>query len=63
MKFILTKTMRFGNDDQGTCMRVDSLIPPIGDVLHDLIKRDPLEQCLTESLSMNDLEFEHPSAV
>ena len=28
-----------------------------------MIKRDPLEKCLTKSLCMNDLEFEHPSTV
>ena len=28
-----------------------------------MIKGDPLEKCLTKSLSMNDLEFEHPFAV
>ena len=28
-----------------------------------MIQKDPLEKCLTESLSMNDLEFEHPSVV
>ena len=44
-------------------MRVDSLIPSIDDVLHDMIKRDPLEKCLIDLLSMSDLEFEHPSTV
>ena len=63
MKFNLTKTVRFVEDDKGTCMRIDSLIPLIGDVLHDMITRDPLEKCLIESLSMNDLEFEHPFAI
>ena len=63
VKFNLTKTVRFADDNKGTCIRVDSLIPSIGDMLHDMIKRDPLEKCLIESLSMNDLEFEHQSAV
>ena len=44
-------------------MRVDSLIPSIDDVLHDMIGRDPLEKCLTWSLSLKDLECEHPFAV
>ena len=44
-------------------MRVDSLIPSIDDVLHDMIKRYPMEKCLTKSLSMTDLKFEHPSTV
>ena len=46
-----------------TCIRVDSLIPSIGEVLHDMVERDPLEKYLIESLSMTDLEFEHPSTV
>ena len=33
VKFNLTKTVRFADDDKGTCMRVDSLIPFINDVL------------------------------
>ena len=44
-------------------MRVDSLIPSIDDVLHGMIKRDTLEKCLIDLLSMSDLEFEHPSTV
>ena len=63
VKFNLTKTVRFADDDKGTCMRVDSLIPSIDDVMHDMIKRDSLEKCSTGSLSTNDLEFEHPLAV
>ena len=63
VKFNLTKTMRFANDDKKTCMTVDSLIPLIGDVLHDMVEWDPLKKCLTESLSMVDLEFEHASIV
>ena len=39
------------------------MIPLIGDVSHDMVKRDTLEKCLIESLSMTDLEFEHPSTV
>ena len=63
VKFSLTKTVRFVNDYKGTCMRVDSLIPSSDNVLHDMTKRDHLEKYLTESLSMNDLEFEHPSTI
>ena len=44
-------------------MRVDSLIPSIGEVLHDMVAQDPLKKCLTESLFVDDLEFEHPSTV
>ena len=58
VKFNLTKTVRFADEDKGTYMRVDSMIPLIGDVSHDMVKRDPLEKCLIKSLSMNDLEFE-----
>ena len=63
VKFNLIKNVRFVDDDKGTCMRVDSLIPSIDDVLHDMIERDLLEQCLTESLSLKDLDFEHPYAI
>ena len=59
MKFNLTKNMRLSDDNKGTCMRIDSLIPSVNDVLHDMIERDPLEKCLTKSLSLKDLEFEH----
>ena len=55
--------MRFVDDDKGTCMKVDILIPSIGVVFHDMVKQDPLEKSLTESLSMNDLEFEHPFSI
>ena len=59
VKFNLTKIVRFADDGKGTCMRVDILVPSIGDVLHDIVKRNSLEKCFTESLSMIDLEFEH----
>ena len=62
-KFNVTKTVRFVDDDKRTYMRVDSLIPSIGEVLHDMVDRDPLEKCLTKSLSIADLEFEHASTV
>ena len=63
VKFYLIKNVRFADDDKGTCMRVDSLIPSIDDVLHDMIERDHLEKCLMESLSLEDLDFEHPYAI
>ena len=63
VKFNPTKTVRFVNDDKKTCMRVDSLIPSIGEVLHDMVKWNDLEKSLTKSLSMADLEFEHASTV
>ena len=62
-KFNLTKTVRFADDDKKTCMRMDSLIPSISEVLHDMVDRDPLEKCWTGSLFMADLEFEHASTV
>ena len=42
-------------------MRVDSLIPLVEEVFQDMVARDPLEKCLIESLTMIDLDFEHPS--
>ena len=62
-KFNLTKTLRFADDDKRTCMRVDSLIPSIPKVLHDMVEHDPLEKCLIESLSIANLEFEHASTI
>ena len=32
-------------------------------LLHDIVKRNPLEKCLTKSLLMTDLEFENLSRV
>ena len=58
VKFNLAKTMRFIDDDKRTCMRVDSLIPSVNEALHDMVERDPLEKCLTESLYMFDLKLE-----
>ena len=43
VKFNPTKIVRFVDVDKGTCMRVDSLIPSIDNVLHRMIKRDPSE--------------------
>ena len=63
MKFNLTNNVRFADDEKIDCMRVDSLIPSIDDVLHDMIEGDPLEKFLMESLSLKDLECEHPFAV
>ena len=63
VKFNLTKTVRFVNDDKKTCMRVDSLNPSIGEVLRDMVKWNALEKSLTKSLSMADLEFEYASTV
>ena len=63
VKFNLTKDARFADDEKGTCIRVDGLIPSIDNVLHDMIERDPLEKCLTKSLSLKDSECEHPFAI
>ena len=63
MRLNLTKNVRFADNDKGTCMRVDSLILSIDDLLDDMIKKDPLEKCLIESLFINDLEFEHLSYI
>ena len=52
-KFNLTNNVSFVDNDKRTCMRVDSLTPSIGEVLHDMVER--LEKYLTESLSMGDL--------
>ena len=62
-KFNLTKIVIFANDGKRICIRVDSLIPSISEVLHDMVDQDPFKKCLTESLSMADLKFEHASTV
>ena len=38
VKFNLTKTVRFADDEKITCMRVHSLIPSIEEVLHDMVE-------------------------
>ena len=63
MRLNLTKNVKFSDNDKGTCMRVDSLILSIDDLMDDMIKKDPLEKCLIESLFINDLEFEHLSYI
>ena len=35
VKFNLTKNERFVDNEKGTCMRFDSLIPSSDDVLHE----------------------------
>ena len=42
VKFNLTKTIKFTYEDKGTCMRVDSLISSVEEVLQDMAARDPL---------------------
>ena len=42
-------------------MRVDILIPSFEEVLQDMVARNPLEKCLIESLTLTDLDFDHPS--
>ena len=38
VKFNLTKIVRFTDNDRRTCIRVDSLIPSIGEVLNDMVE-------------------------
>ena len=38
VKFNLTKTVRFADNDRRTCIMVDSLIPSIGEVLNDMVE-------------------------
>ena len=45
VKFNLTKTVKFVDEDKGTYMRVDSLNSSVEEVLPDMVARDPLEKC------------------
>ena len=53
--------MTFTDEDKGSCMKLDSLIPSVEEVLQDMVARDPFENCMTESHIIIDLYHEHPS--
>ena len=58
MKFNLYQSLKFSDDARAICMRVDSLIPFSDGLIYDFMTRDPLEVCLTQSLSTKELNCE-----
>ena len=60
VKFKPTKTVKFVDEEKGTCMKVDSLIPSVEQVFPYMVARDAFEKCLTKSHTMTDLDHEHP---
>ena len=62
VKFNLYKSMEFQNDVNASFMRIDTLIPSQVELLHDFGKRDPLEQCLTKSLTTTEMNCEDISS-
>ena len=56
VQFNYDQSMKISNNEKVKCMRVDSLIPSIDELLHDLVIMELLERCLTRSLSITDLE-------
>ena len=62
VKFNLYKSMEVQNDVNASCMMIDTLIPCRAELLHDFGKRDPLEQCLTKSLTTLEMDCEDISS-
>ena len=62
VKLNLYKSMEFQNDVNASCMRIDTLIPSRVELLHDFEKRDPLEQCLAQSLTTVEKDCEDISS-
>ena len=62
VKFNIYKSMKFPDDDNACCMRVNSLIPSPIELVYDFGKRDPLEDCLTKSLTTVELSCEEVSS-
>ena len=58
VKFNLYQNLKSASDDKTTCMRIDSLIPSRGEMMHEYMDRDLLEECLLRSYSTKELENE-----
>ena len=58
VKFNLYQSLKFSDDVRAICMRVDSLIPSRDGMTYDFMTKDPLEDCLTRSLSIKELNYE-----
>ena len=57
-KLNLYQSLKFVGDDKATCMRIDLLIPSRDGLMHEYMDRDPLEECLIRSLSIEELKNE-----
>ena len=55
VKFNLYQSMKLPYEYKASCMRIDSLIPSKSELIYDFMSRDPLEDCLTISLSVKEL--------
>ena len=62
VKFNLYRSMEFPSDENASYMRIDTLILSKDKILYDFGKRSPLEQCLTKTLSMAELNNEDLSS-
>ena len=62
VKFNLYKSLEFPSDVNASCMKIDTFIPSQDDFLYNFGKRSPLEQCLTKSLSIAELDCEYLSS-
>ena len=62
IKFNLDQNLKFASNDKTTCMRIDSLIPSRDGLMHEYMNRDPLEECLTCLLSIEELKNEQEAS-
>ena len=63
VKFNLYKSMEFPSDVNASYLWVDTLIPLQDNFLYDFGKRSPLEQCLSNSLTIIELDCEDLSSI
>ena len=61
LKFNLYNSMEFPNDENASCIRIDTLILSRVEMLYDFGDRDSLEKCLAKSLTTVELDYEDVS--
>lgn len=59
VKFSLSESMRLIDEEKANCMRIDSLIPLKIELIQNFMTRDPLEDCITRSVSVKELDGEN----
>ena len=59
VKFNLYYSMKLLDEDKASCIKIDILISSKSELIHDFISRDALEDCLTKSLSIKELNCEN----
>lgn len=59
VKFSLSESMRLIDEEKANCMRIDSLIPSKIELIQNFMTRDPLEDCITRSVSVKELDGEN----